>query len=137
MSRNARPTNNMATISCRCGTQFCYVCTRRWRTCTCPQWHERNLLERATVFVDRNRAQQAGEDAAPAAPGTAAEEETARQREIEDAVRVLRVEHNCNHRGRWARVEGRHQCEACDAWLYNYIWRCGQCHVHHCARCRD
>ena len=25
-------------ITCRCGTQFCYLCAAPWKTCTCPQW---------------------------------------------------------------------------------------------------
>ncbi|KAF5026776.1 hypothetical protein F66182_1130 [Fusarium sp. NRRL 66182] len=31
----------------RCGTQFCYVCTRRWRTCTCTMEQLQQLKEGA------------------------------------------------------------------------------------------
>lgn len=24
-------------ITCRCTTQFCYICALKWKTCTCPQ----------------------------------------------------------------------------------------------------
>ena len=25
-------------ITCRCGTQFCYLCAALWKTCDCAQW---------------------------------------------------------------------------------------------------
>ncbi|OCH93921.1 hypothetical protein OBBRIDRAFT_701325, partial [Obba rivulosa] len=27
-------------MTCRCRTEFCYVCKARWKTCRCPQWDE-------------------------------------------------------------------------------------------------
>jgi IBR domain, a half RING-finger domain len=30
-------------MTCRCNTQFCYLCAARWKTCTCDQWNERRL----------------------------------------------------------------------------------------------
>ena len=29
---------------CKCGTQFCYKCTKIWKTCACPQFDERGSL---------------------------------------------------------------------------------------------
>ncbi|KAI1798044.1 hypothetical protein LXA43DRAFT_1070170 [Ganoderma leucocontextum] len=31
-------------MTCRCKTQFCYRCSARWKTCTCPQWEEPDLV---------------------------------------------------------------------------------------------
>ncbi|KIK92814.1 hypothetical protein PAXRUDRAFT_551844 [Paxillus rubicundulus Ve08.2h10] len=31
-------------VTCRCRTEFCYLCRARWKTCRCPQWGERRLL---------------------------------------------------------------------------------------------
>lgn len=30
-------------MTCRCATQFCYLCATPWKGCTCPQWEERRL----------------------------------------------------------------------------------------------
>ncbi|PIL27664.1 hypothetical protein GSI_10816 [Ganoderma sinense ZZ0214-1] len=30
-------------MTCRCKTQFCYRCSARWKTCSCPQWEEPDL----------------------------------------------------------------------------------------------
>ncbi|EMD34832.1 hypothetical protein CERSUDRAFT_24434, partial [Gelatoporia subvermispora B] len=30
-------------MTCRCKTEFCYLCKKRWKTCVCPQWDERRL----------------------------------------------------------------------------------------------
>ncbi|EGN98447.1 hypothetical protein SERLA73DRAFT_109940 [Serpula lacrymans var. lacrymans S7.3] len=31
-------------MTCRCSTQFCYLCAARWKQCTCPQWDEARLV---------------------------------------------------------------------------------------------
>ena len=41
--------------SWRCGANFCYVCGERWKICTCAQWHEDRLYERAAQLADRER----------------------------------------------------------------------------------
>lgn len=30
-------------MTCRCSTQFCYLCAAPWKTCTCVRWIERRL----------------------------------------------------------------------------------------------
>jgi hypothetical protein len=30
--------------SCRCRVQFCYLCVKKWKTCKCPVWDERNII---------------------------------------------------------------------------------------------
>lgn len=39
-------------MTCRCRTEFCYLCRARWKTCTCPQWDEHRLLAVAERRVD-------------------------------------------------------------------------------------
>ncbi|KIM77724.1 hypothetical protein PILCRDRAFT_613582 [Piloderma croceum F 1598] len=39
-------------MTCRCKTEFCYLCTARWKTCTCTQWDERRLVAAAEERVD-------------------------------------------------------------------------------------
>ena len=39
-------------MTCRCKTEFCYLCTARWKTCTCTQWDEQRLLVAAAERVD-------------------------------------------------------------------------------------
>ncbi|KAL4068439.1 hypothetical protein V8B97DRAFT_2058464 [Scleroderma yunnanense] len=39
-------------MTCRCRTEFCYLCRARWKTCACPQWDERRLLAAAEQRVD-------------------------------------------------------------------------------------
>lgn len=34
-------------ITCRCRSQFCYLCSAPWKTCSCRQWDERMLLAEA------------------------------------------------------------------------------------------
>ncbi|KAH4993882.1 hypothetical protein HBH95_050150 [Parastagonospora nodorum] len=31
-------------ITCRCRHQFCYLCVTKWKTCNCPLWDERNII---------------------------------------------------------------------------------------------
>ena len=39
-------------ITCRCRSQFCYLCSAPWKTCACRQWDERMLLAEAERRVD-------------------------------------------------------------------------------------
>ena len=39
-------------MTCRCRTEFCYLCRARWKKCKCPQWDERRLLAVAEERVD-------------------------------------------------------------------------------------
>jgi hypothetical protein len=39
---------------CPCGAQFCYICGQKWHTCSCPQWDENRLYDRALQITERN-----------------------------------------------------------------------------------
>jgi hypothetical protein len=39
-------------MTCRCRTEFCYLCRARWKSCRCPQWDETRLLAAAEQRVD-------------------------------------------------------------------------------------
>ncbi|OAX38732.1 hypothetical protein K503DRAFT_782672 [Rhizopogon vinicolor AM-OR11-026] len=39
-------------MTCRCSTQFCYLCAAQWKTCDCRQWDDRRLLDNAEGRVD-------------------------------------------------------------------------------------
>ncbi|KAF4947287.1 hypothetical protein FGADI_10596 [Fusarium gaditjirri] len=45
-------------MTCRCGTQFCYVCSRRWRTCTCTMEDLQALKEGVVSRRAERRAQE-------------------------------------------------------------------------------
>lgn len=54
---------------------------------------------------------------------------------IDDAVRRLRENHECEHR-KWKYVSGLHHCEECRQRLPKYIFECRQCEIRACNRCR-
>ncbi|KAG0692695.1 hypothetical protein DFH29DRAFT_817236, partial [Suillus ampliporus] len=39
-------------MTCRCRTEFCYLCSASWKSCRCPQWDETRLLAAAERRVD-------------------------------------------------------------------------------------
>ncbi|KAG1725996.1 uncharacterized protein EDB91DRAFT_77863 [Suillus paluster] len=39
-------------MTCRCRTEFCYLCRALWKNCTCPQWDEARLLAAAERRLD-------------------------------------------------------------------------------------
>jgi hypothetical protein len=47
-------TNIIFSTRCPCGAQFCYTCGQKWHTCSCPQWDENRLYDRAAQIVERN-----------------------------------------------------------------------------------
>lgn len=52
------------------------------------------------------------------------------------SIRDGSIDNECNHNGRWLRVEGRHRCENCDYRLHHFAERCLRCHSLLCRRCR-
>ncbi|KIK92812.1 hypothetical protein PAXRUDRAFT_146502 [Paxillus rubicundulus Ve08.2h10] len=112
-------------MTCRCRTEFCYLCRARWKTCTCPQWDER-LLAAAEQRVDAQL--EAGQ-------GNHTERETVRQRMVRETMERLRVDHDCNH-GHWQYRKGGGRCETCGHNLPYYLFRCKGCEMLACNRCR-
>lgn len=107
---------------CPCGTQFCYICGARWKTCECPQWNEDRLVARANQVVQRD---------APQLPA----DNLVRIERVQEVVQTLRDRHNCEHRG-WRFISGPNRCEECYFHLPNYIFECQRCRIRACNRCR-
>ncbi|KAG4439898.1 hypothetical protein IFR05_004622 [Cadophora sp. M221] len=111
-------------MSCVCRTQFCYNCgAHPWKTCECPQWDQDRLYSRANAVVQaRNRA--AG------IRGPAA---------LADVVNVadrLHAHHNCDH-PRFRSLRGENDCHMCHHTMPDFIYRCAQCEILVCKRCRQ
>jgi hypothetical protein len=96
-------------ITCRCKTEFCYLCAVRWKNCTCRQWDDDRLLDAAEQRV----INEFGPGAAAAAPALHAQRVAAR------AAR-LRTDHFCEH-GRWKKRQGGGHCESCGYFLRDYL----------------
>ena len=102
------PTIDDPQSRCPCGSQFCYVCGQRWKSCQCAQWNEDRLLSRAQQVVARQ-------------PGRGAPI----QARVAAAVQNLRDRHNCNH-GNWRYIRGAHRCEECYYAAPSFIFQCPQ-----------
>lgn len=81
-------------MTCRCKTQFCYLCQARWKTCGCPQWDEQRLYHVAEARAEGGN--------------------------VHAAMRLLRAHHECEH-GRWRRWSGGGRCEECGHYLPDYL----------------
>ncbi|KAJ6543150.1 hypothetical protein B0H19DRAFT_1000805 [Mycena capillaripes] len=111
-------------MTCRCRTEFCYVCAARWKNCTCPQWEEARLLNTAEQRVEN----EMGARARVAAPAIF-------QQRVEQRVERLRYEHDCANGHRWSRRNGRARCEECRFMLPEYLLLCRSCGIAACVRC--
>jgi hypothetical protein len=97
-------------ITCRCRTEFCYLCEERWKTCICPQWDEEHLVTAAEERV----VDQFGARAFAAAPAALNFER------IRQQIANLRVDHECtNHH--WTYRSGGGQCRECHYHLPSYL----------------
>ncbi|UPK91804.1 hypothetical protein LCI18_002739 [Fusarium solani-melongenae] len=113
---------NHITTACKCKAEFCYVCGKRWKTCSCPQWHEERLYCRANAIVDRaNDAAQLNE--------------AVRQRRVEQERLNLIENHECTHE-RWKGRPGPRECEECLEIMPVFIYECRRCRIMACRRCR-
>ncbi|PVH70490.1 hypothetical protein DL98DRAFT_135935 [Cadophora sp. DSE1049] len=106
-------------ITCKCGSQFCYLCGEQWKACRCATWDENRLLARANVVAARRPVADPPRQAA----------------RVQDAVQNLRQRHLCDHQS-WQYVRGPHQCEECRHQLPSYIFECRQCNIQACNRCK-
>ncbi|KAF2847617.1 hypothetical protein T440DRAFT_456062 [Plenodomus tracheiphilus IPT5] len=125
-------------ITCRCRHEFCYLCKAQWRTCNCPVWDERNIVELAPGVA--NAAQPAAQPiaapvAAPVAqpvPAATAGRNRGNRRNRRNRAQNRPHEHNferfyrsggwntechrCGHADRWVNC-----CDTCDIKL---CWYC-------------
>lgn len=106
-------------MTCRCRTQFCYLCAVPWKGCLCPQWEERRLLETAEMRVENQFGARANvmRTAAPA---------QFRQR-VRQVVERLRENHDCD-RHNWKYRPGGGRCEECHFMLPTYLLVSGFTH---------
>lgn len=101
-------------MTCRCNTSFCYACGRIWKTCTCPQFEERNLLARANEIGRREG-----------------------RRDVAAVAEGLRQNHDCQGNHNWMFTRGGNRCDECTDFLQTFIFRCSWCRMQVCRRCRD
>ncbi|KAJ7110960.1 hypothetical protein C8R44DRAFT_933870 [Mycena epipterygia] len=111
-------------MTCRCRTEFCYVCAARWKTCGCPHWEETRLIDTAEQRVEV----EMGARARVAAP------EIFRQR-VQQRVERLRFDHECANGHRWRQRDGRARCQECRYMLPDYLLQCRSCGIAACVRC--
>ncbi|KAJ7667395.1 hypothetical protein B0H17DRAFT_950316 [Mycena rosella] len=111
-------------MTCRCRTEFCYVCAARWKSCACPQWDEAHLFNTAQQRVQN----EMGGRARAAAPAIF-------QQRVRQRVEQLRYDHDCANGHRWRRRDGRARCEECRFMLPEYLLLCRSCGIAVCVRC--
>ncbi|CAE7142900.1 unnamed protein product [Rhizoctonia solani] len=101
-------------MTCRCRHEFCYLCARRWKECTCPQWDENRLIAQAERRVIRDLG------VLPAVPRPAQVE--ARQQDIFRMAEDLRENHECDHHlSGFFKRNGSGNCESCGSWLRDFL----------------
>ncbi|KAH9939856.1 hypothetical protein B0H21DRAFT_794932 [Amylocystis lapponica] len=100
-------------MTCRCRTEFCYVCKALWKTCACPQWDERRLLAAAEARVDA----EMGHHAAPRQTWKCGNPRDA----VQEWMERLREDHDCDHT-KWAFRKGGGRCEMCSHNLPQYLF---------------
>ncbi|KAF8447309.1 hypothetical protein L210DRAFT_1016085 [Boletus edulis BED1] len=110
-------------ITCRCLTQFCYLCSARWKNCDCRQWDEERLLNDA----ERRVRNEFGDRAAAAQPAVHAER-------VYQRMEALRESHDCQAHV-WIYRRGCGECEECGHFLPIFLMRCANCQALVCRRC--
>ncbi|KAF9259012.1 hypothetical protein L218DRAFT_875761 [Marasmius fiardii PR-910] len=109
-------------MTCRCRTQFCYLCAVPWKNCRCPQWEEGRLLETAQLRVQNQMGRRVDVNA-----GVALER-------VQRTIRDLRVDHDCDPH-RWQTRWGGGRCEECGYYLPQFLKLCRGCSMLACVRC--
>ncbi|KAG1865174.1 hypothetical protein C8R48DRAFT_797875, partial [Suillus tomentosus] len=110
-------------MTCRCSTQFCYLCAALWKTCDCRQWDDQRLLDDA----ERRVYNEFGAREAAARPEIFVDRVYQRMTELED-------NHECLAH-RWVYRHGGGYCEECHDNLRTFLMRCRHCQALVCRRC--
>ncbi|KAI0850910.1 hypothetical protein F5Y00DRAFT_251917 [Daldinia vernicosa] len=108
-------------MTCKCRSQFCYICGDPWKTCSCRHWDEGRIHYRAEEIYRRDH-------------GTDDQMDT-RDANIGRIVTNLRENHECGHFS-WRYRSGTYRCEECRDTLREYIFECRQCNIMACRMCR-
>jgi hypothetical protein len=96
------------------------VCGVKWRECQCPIWDENHLINRVNRVVAHHPQ--------PANPEQRAQVFAA-------AHNIVVSRHRCTHDS-WERVDGSWECDECGDDLPYFIWRCEECEIDACTRCK-
>ncbi|KAG0693075.1 hypothetical protein DFH29DRAFT_860429 [Suillus ampliporus] len=110
-------------MTCRCSTQFCYLCAALWKTCDCRQWDEQRLIDDA----ERRVYNEFGDQEAAAHPEVFVERVVQRMAELEE-------DHGCIEH-EWRFRHGGGCCEECRDILPTFLMRCRHCQALACRRC--
>lgn len=101
-------------MTCKCGHEFCFSCTRKWRTCSCAMWEEVNLVRRAEAVAEVQNIPVA---------------------QVRDRLQE-------NNRGgaecydhKMRSYGGQAACDDCGWNMPQFFYRCNGCYETRCRRC--
>ena len=139
--------------SCICKAQFCYVCSKKWKNCGCPQYSFEELDDGAGVFNDRAAAGNVRVPRYRRRTVFRAERAVERYnnflwqtwgkrdpRSHEEQIREVRheVENGCDH-GYWRQIKMTREepghCKLCKYVGRKYIFQCLFCPLTSCWNC--
>ncbi|OQV01693.1 IBR domain-containing protein [Cladophialophora immunda] len=104
-------------MRCHCGTEFCYQCNARWKTCQCPLWNEARLLEQAEAIAVHQ----------------------GRPTEVQRIMMAIANQEECRH-DHFTRVRVHDDdddcCSDCCWQADRFLWECDACDMRFCERCR-
>lgn len=96
-------------MTCRCSTQFCYLCAALWKTCDCRQWDDQRLLDDA----ERRVHNEFGAREAAACPELFVDR-------VYQRMAALEENHECLVH-QWVYRSGGGRCEECHDNLWSYL----------------
>jgi len=121
-------------MTCRCKTEFCYLCSARWKSCECPMWDENRLIAAAERQVDvqlqpAHRTQPVNHPRRAPVPRPVLPADDAshhhvvlpRELMVRETTERLRMHHDCQHTT-WRYQRGNGRCEHCSVDLPNYVY---------------
>jgi len=125
-------------MTCLCGHEFCFACLESWvggKTCDCPLWDERNLIE------EGNRREQVEQE-------RLGRQLFAHERQVLQRQLVIdnREARECRHHPEgftfreFARAKtkggGLRTCDNCENFITAFCYECDGCRMKFCHTCR-